>query len=359
VLESVPPKPGQDVILTLDVPFQSEVEALIDRPENLPAGYGRSRGAAVVIDLASGGILALASAPRYDPNRYEADFPDFMLDTLGSPLLHRATAGQYALGSCFKIVIGTAALHEGAISPQTVFHCAHALDPARPDRFTCLGWHGDIRVRQAYCVSCNVFFYHTAMVLGRDDLVAWARRFGYGHRLGLLGVTEAPGLVSNRTDVRNLAIGQGELMVTPLQAARMVALAATDGRMWEVHLVRSPRPADRPLHRVDLGLRSELMEVVREGLTDVVNHDDGTYRGSGYRTVRSDQVTIAGKTGSPEVGEGRPTHSWFVGYAPAERPQIAFAVVFEKAGHGPTVAGPVARKIVETALKQKLITTDR
>lgn len=354
ILESVPPKAGQDVVLTLDVPFQSEVEGLMDHAENLPPDYGRPRGAAVVIDLASGGIRALVSTPRYDPNSYQADFDDFRLDGSGEPYLHRAVAGQYALGSCFKIVTGTAALHEGVVTAGTLLHCAHYLDPRYSERFTCLGWHGDLAIVQAYCKSCNLYFYQAGQMLGRDRLVAWGRHWGFGKPIGLVGVAEAAGNLPYRIDVRNLAIGQGELTVTPLQVARMVALAATGGRMTEVHLVQSPLPAERPLRQVGLDLRPELMALVRRGLRDVVNDPAGT----GYNSARSEEILIAGKTGSPEIGRNQLTHSWFIGYAPADRPQIAFAVVFEKAGHGPTVAAPVARKIVETALRQKLITAN-
>ena len=351
ILESVPPKAGEDVVLTLDVPFQSEVERILDRVENLPPGYGRSRGAAVVIDLRTGGILALVSSPRYDPNSYQADFPDYRLEGSGQPYLHRAVSGTYALGSCFKIVTGVAALHEGVVNSETPLHCAKYLDPRHPNRFTCLGWHGDVAIGRAFCVSCNLYFYQAAQLLGRDRLVAWGRHWGFGRPIGLVGVPEASGNLPYRIDARNLAIGQGELTVTPLQAARMIALTATDGRMTEVHLVKSPLPADRPIARVDLGLRPDLMAIVRQGLRDAVNEPSGT----GYNSARSQEIVIAGKTGSPEIGAERPTHSWFVGYAPADRPQIAFAVMIEQVGHGSTVAAPLGRMIVETALRQKLI----
>lgn len=354
VLERVAPKVGQDVTLTLSAPFQRDLEYLMDHLEGLPADYGVPRGAIAVIDLRpghEGGILALVSTPRYDPNRYEEEFPTLNREGTGHPYLHRAAVGTYPLGSCFKIVTAIAALQEGAITTGTPLRCDHYLLPSQPDRFTCLGYHSDIAVGRALCVSCNIFFYRAGLLLGRDRLVSWGRHFGFGSRIGIEGLNEAAGNLPFGMDSRLLAIGQGELTVTPLQAARMMALVAIGGRMTEVHLVQSPQSPERLPSQVDLGLRSDVLAVVKRALRDVVNDPAGT----GYRSARSEQIAIAGKTGSPELGGDHPTHSWFVGYAPADRPQIAFAVVVEQAGHGSATAAPIGRKVVETALRQKLI----
>jgi len=362
VLERVPQRAGKDVVLTLDVPFQNDVEAFLDRPMNLPAGYGTPRGAAVVIDLADGGILALASTPRPDPNLIrDADYYEKLrTDTEACPLMHRAVAGQFSLGSIFKCVTATAGLHERVIAPNTTLHCMGALDLEHPGRFRCLGIHGDIALQRAIRVSCNVFFYQVGQLLGSARLTDWGRRFGFGRAVGILLPGEAAGYLPDNIDPRNLAIGQGELMVTPLQVARMIALVATDGRMNEVHLVKEVRLATedgvtklpRPIRRVDMGLDPRLVAEVRRALTGAVNETDGT----GYKTVRSPDIVIAGKTGSAQSGAGREPHSWFVGFAPANRPQIAVAVVVEHAGHGGTVAGPVARQIIEAALRHGIIT---
>lgn len=364
VLERIDPRPGKDVILTLDVPLQSEVEAFLARPANLPEGYGTPRGAAVVIDLADGGILALASTPRYNPNTFFADYSDLVTDEANTPLVHRAISGQTSLGSIFKMIGAVAALSENVVTAGTTLHCGGRLDPDRPDRFTCLGIHGDIAVERAIRVSCNTYFYRAAMMLGRQRVVQWGRRFGLGRRTGILLPGEARGHLPDRIDARNLIIGQGQLMVTPLQVARVAALVATGGRIREVHVIKEVRAIDdpsappavlkRPVGTVDLGLRPDVMETVRRALAGVVNGADGT----GRRAVRSGLIRIAGKTGSAQSGRGRPTHSWFVGFAPAERPQIAFAVIIEQSGHGSTVAGPVARQIVESALHLGLISAD-
>ncbi|NIA20844.1 MAG: hypothetical protein GWP05_02495 [Anaerolineaceae bacterium] len=348
-----PPQSGQDVRLTLDVPFQSEIEAFMSRPPTPLAHRGRVCGAAVVIDIRTGGLLALVSVPGFNPNTFSEDFPDLVAEGAGQPLLHRAVAGQLAQGSIFKAVTATAALHENKITPRTVFTCNRFLEPGRPDRFKCLGRHGPISLHRAIVRSCNVYFYNTGMSIGSAKLTEWGRRFGFGARIGLLLPGEKAGRLPPGEDPRNLAIGQGGLTVTPLQSARFMALIAADGRMTEVHLVAAPRPKNRPLVEVDMKLNPRYTAIVRRALTGVVNEEGGT----GYKYVRSDLVRIAGKTGSAQTGRSDQTHAWFVGFAPADDPQIAFSVVFEHGGGGGSVAGPVARQIAEAALRLGIITT--
>jgi len=349
------PKPGQDVRLTLDVPLQSEIEAFMSRPPTPLAHRGRVRGAAVVIDIRTGGLLALVSLPRFNPNTFGGDYRDLTAQGAGNPLLHRAVAAQLAQGSIFKAVTATAALHEGKITPQTTFVCNMFLEPDRRDRFKCHrgGPHGPISLNRALVESCNIYFYNAGMSVGSDKITEWGRRFGFGTPTGLLLPGERPGLLPEGEDPRNLAIGQGRLMVTPLQAARFMGLIAAGGRMTEVHVVASPRPKDDPLVKIDMKLDPRHTAIVRRALTGVVNEEGGT----GYKYVRSNLVRIAGKTGSAQSGRRGLTHAWFVGFAPAEDPQIAFSVVFEHGGGGGPVAGPVARQIAEAALRLGIITT--
>jgi penicillin-binding protein 2 len=352
LLQRLDPVVGSDVTLTLDAAFQSEVEAFLGRPPNLPTDCGVARGAAVVIDLRTGGILALASTPRFDPNTLADDYADLTAEGAGDPFVHRAIAARLSLGSIYKIIAATAALHEGLIDEGTTFYCQGCLDPRDPEHFRCLGIHNEIALHDAMRKSCNVYFYHVGMLLGSRRLTEWGRRFGLGSRCGLLLPGEGAGSLPDGIDPRNLAVGQGLLAVTPLQVARMAALVATNGRMNEIHIVQSPRA--QPVGRVELDLKPSLMAIVRRGLKGVVNEIGGT----GYSSARSLLVEIAGKTGTAQSGLKDKDHSWFVGYAPADDPQIAFAVVLEHAGKGSTVAGPVARQIVETALRQNLITAN-
>jgi penicillin-binding protein 2 len=349
-LENVDPVPGGDVHLTLDVALQSDAEDLLDRGPS-----GRVVGAAVVLDCTTGDVLVLASAPRYDVRLFGVDYPDLVRRT-DDPLVHRAIAGQYPLGSVFKAVTATAALQEGAVTPRTFLTCDGVLDPGRPDRFRChiflnYGYgHGTIPLRTAIQKSCNVYFYRVAMRLsalggrfdlgrGRDLLVAWARRMGLGHEAGI----GMPGEAAGRLDVhdpRNLAVGQGELLVTPLQAAQLYGLVATDGRMPPLRLIREKAPppgTPRPGLRLD----PAHTRVLRDAFTAVVNEPGGT----GYRDVRTPEVLIAGKTGTAQAGRGD-DHAWFAGFAPADAPRVAFAVIVEHGGHGGETAGPIARDLV-------------
>ncbi|MFO8012342.1 MAG: penicillin-binding transpeptidase domain-containing protein [Phycisphaerae bacterium] len=349
-LENVDPVPGRDVHLTLDIALQSDAEDLLDRGPS-----GRVVGAAVVLDCATGEVLVLASAPRYDVRHFGVDYPDLVRRT-DDPLVHRAIAGQYPLGSVFKAVTATAALHEGAITPRTFLTCDGVLDPARPDRFRCHiflnhGYgHGTIPLRTAIQKSCNVYFYRVAMRLsalggrfdlrrGRDLLVAWARRLGLGREAGIGLPGEAAGRLDVR-DPRNLAVGQGELLVTPLQAAQLYGLVATGGRMPPLRLIREKAP-DPGTPRPGLDVDPAHMRVLRDAFTAVVNEPGGT----GYRHVRTPEVRIAGKTGTAQAGRGD-DHAWFAGFAPADAPRVAFAVTVEHGGHGGETAGPIARDLV-------------
>ena len=345
-LEDIPPKPGGDVHLTLDIALQADVEVILDRG----AAGRRAVGAAVVLDCTTGEVLVLASAPRYDVRHFEADYPDLVRDP-AKPLFHRAVAGQYPLGSVFKAVTSTAALHEGVLVPHTPLTCNGILDPAHPNRFRCHIYpsgHGTIELRTAIKKSCNVFFYQVGMLLGRregltaarDCLVGWAERMGLGQPPGTGLPGEASGSIQVN-DPRNLAVGQGELLVTPIQVAQLYGLVATDGRMPPLRLVRElapPPDAGRP----GLNLNPKYMAVIRDAFAAVVNEEGGT----GYNYARSPEVRIAGKTGTAQAGSGA-DHAWFAGFAPAENPKIAFSVIIEHGGHGGETAGPVAREIVE------------
>jgi cell division protein FtsI/penicillin-binding protein 2 len=356
LLEDLPPVPGQDVHLTLDIALEADVEDLLDHP---PGGASRTAGAAVVLDCRSGDVLVLATAPRYDPRTFQADFPDLARDPAG-PLLNRAVQGLYPLGSVFKAITATAALHEGAITTQTTLTCNGVLDPAHPNRFRCDVFvthgavHGTIPLRTAIQKSCNLYFYQVAELLGRregggtdlalarDRLQTWAERFGLGRRAGLGLPGEQAGNL-NVGDPRNLAVGQGELLVTPFQVAQVYALVASDGRMPPPRLVRERAPAEPT--RPPLPVNPNWMAFLRDAFAAVVNEQGGTAYSNGYLP----EVRYAGKTGTAQAGAGEP-HAWFAGFAPAENPRIAFAIVVEHGGHGGTAAAPIGRELVKACL---------
>ena len=351
-LEDIEAVPGRDVRLTLDIALQGDIEDVFDS-----VAGGRPCGAAVVIDCRTGEVLVLASAPRYDVRLYQVDFPDLVTRT-DRPLVNRAVAGAYPLGSVFKAVTATAALHEGVITPQTVLTCDGVLDHTHPERFRCHiflshGYgHGAVALRTGIQKSCNVYFYQVAerlsrnargqmdLRLGRVRLQDWAERLGLGRPTGI----GLPGEAAGRIDVddpRNLAVGQGELQVTPLQAAQLYALVATDGRMPPLRLIRDEAPSPDAV-RLGLRLDPHHMAALRDAFAAVVNEPGGT----GYGRADLPDVRIAGKTGTAQAGAGD-DHAWFVGFAPAESPRIAFAVIVEHGGHGGETAGPIAREIVK------------
>jgi penicillin-binding protein 2 len=354
-LEDIQPVPGQDVHLTLDIALQADVEALLDHP---PAGVGQAhvRGAAVIIDCRTGEVLTLASAPRFDARTFQADF-NRLKDDEDSPLFNRAVHGQYPMGSIFKPITALAAMHEvPTFTPQTTFNCQGVLDPRHPNRFRCDVFvargqaHGPLQFREAMKQSCNIYFYHVAEMLGLvpgggnspalavSRLQNWAQRFGLGQRTGI-GLGGEPNGSVSATDPLNLSIGQGALQVTPLQVAQLYGLIATNGRMPPLRLIRE-RPASEP--RPDLGLNPGYMSVLKDSLTAVVNEEHGT----AYSTVYLRDIRIAGKTGTAQSGRPDEPHAWFAGYAPADNPRIAFAIIVEYGGHGGTAAGPIARELV-------------
>jgi len=355
ILEDLPPAPGKDIHLTLDIALQADVEAILDHPP-AESGVAKVTGAAVVLDCRTGEVLAAASGPRYDSATFSADYAELLRDPRG-PLVNRAVAGLYPMGSTFKAVTATAGLHEGAITAGTVIACNGILHAESPNRFRChvflsRGYgHGDMDLREAIKKSCNIYFYTVAERLGlrggvgpdlnlaRERLEGWASKFGLGESTGLGLPGESAGRVDVR-DPRNLAVGQGELMATPVQVAQIYGLVATDGRMPPLSLVRELAPADRA--RPGLSLNPRHMAAIRDGFYAVVNEAGGT----GYGNANLDDIRIDGKTGTAQAGHGE-DHAWFTGYAPGESPRIAFAVIVEHGGHGGAAAGPIGRAIVK------------
>ena len=308
-LEDIQPVAGQDVHLTLDIALQADVEGLLDRP---PAGVGQRHvvGAAVVIDCRTGEVLVLATGPRYDPQMfhsqaaYEAVCGTPEHPNLERPLVNRAVHGQYPLGSVFKAVTTIAGLHEGVLTPDTTYTCEGVLDPRHRDRFKCdlLTGHGTINLHTAIQKSCNVYFYHVAESLGRGPgggtdlargsatLRAYAELMGLGRPTGI-GIGGEPAGRLDEPDPRNLAVGQGSMLVSPLQVAQLYGLVATNGRMPPLSLIRE-RPPAQP--RGDLGLNGDYMNILHRGLEAVVNETGGT----AHSTVYLPDIRIAGKTGT-------------------------------------------------------------
>jgi penicillin-binding protein 2 len=281
-----------------------------------------------------------------------------------TPLMNRVIQGQYAPGSIFKIVMATAALEEGVVTPRTSFFCPGYLS-IYDTVFRCNkpAGHGMVDLHKALAQSCNVYFYQVGARLEIDRIARWARRLGLGAPAGIDLPHELSGLVPSsewklRTqklpwyagETISVAIGQGQVTATPLQLARMIAAVANGGRLVTPHLVRAVggREVEPPPAR-PIGIKPETVALVRDGLCAVVNE-----RGTGWRAQLS-EIEVCGKTGSAQVVASRirqPTahdalpHAWFVAFAPKDKPRIALAVLVEHGGSGAEAAAPVAREIL-------------
>ncbi len=326
LLEEVAPTPGADLRLSLDVRLQRAAEESI-------SGH---RGAAVFLDCRTGAVLALASSPGFDPNHPKTQSgPDI-------PALNRAISGLYPAGSAMKVVTAAAGLRTGAIDRETSFDCQKHFPGSAS--FQCEGLHGPISLPEAMQRSCNIFFCHTADAIHRrrgSALPDEARAFGFGERTGIDLPGEAEGSVPstpNPGDARNLALGQGALLVTPIQIARMIAAIANGG-----FLVTPRLEAGIPLSPIPIeGLEPKVLAEIRKDLELVVMESGGTAHRA-YLEAKPG-VNIAGKTGTAQAPGG--SHAWFAGYAPAEAPRIAFAIIWENAGvHGSEAAREIFRAV--------------
>lgn len=390
---------GRDIVLTLDLPLQQRAEALLDEalstvpkantddeappanaPQTPPPG-----GCLIALDVQTGAVLTAACAPRYDANLLitpDATAWKKLVDDPRKPLYPRITQMALPPGSVFKALTSIALLETGVFHPHDHINCIGYLD--RPEQHRCLVFrhygvgHGDTDLAAALARSCNVYFFTGARRSGPQALVEWSQRLGIGEPTGLdlpgetggaLPSPSRPGEAGLRWypgDTLGLAIGQSSLKVTPLQMARLMAAIANGGFLVTPHLATTAGPTSietdgstpvrpvfaHPEPQPIPGLHPETLAAIRAGLYDVVHDPHGT----GYKTIRLKDVAIAGKTGTAEVGGGRPDHAWFAGYAPADNPRVAFAVVIEHGGSGGKVAGPIAREFVKTLLETGLIT---
>ena len=388
------PRLGQDVQLGLSLELQRAAEELLDaaltgpqkdetngKPLPTPSG-----GSIVALDVRTGAVLAAASGPRFDPavlvNHDRAGWRE-IVDDPRRPLFHRAAEMALPPGSVFKIVSSIGFLESGQLDPEESLTCLGYLDS--PERYRCYTFkhhgvgHGDVNLVSALARSCNVYFFSAARRIGAEPILSWADRLGLGQPTGVdLPVEQAGSLPREERrgggrgksrssgEALQLAIGQGRVTATPLQVARLMAAVANGGRLVTPRCAVETREPDG--HRTDSqrseptrdetvdrisGLSTRTLAFVRRGLEQVVEHPQGT----GYKTVRLRATRIAGKTGTAEPGGGRPDHAWFAGYAPAQRPRVAFVVVLEHAGPGGHAAGPVARRLVEALERLDLLGT--
>ncbi|HEX9162368.1 MAG TPA: penicillin-binding protein 2 [Thermoanaerobaculia bacterium] len=376
-----PAAPGDNVYLTLDFELQRRAEQYFIENEMV--------GAAIALDPRNGEILAMASSPAFNPNVYSKRFTADVYKTISSnPFkieLNRTIQGLYSPGSVFKTVMAVAGLSEKAIEPGTTFTCGgSAVFFGR--RFRCYkkDGHGTVSVITALKVSCDIFFYNTGARLGIDRIAKYANQLTFGEiskvdldgeKAGIVPSTKWATEKQHRkwypSETISVAIGQGPLIVTPLQVANMMAAIANGGKVYRPHVVRVIEHTDENGRTQRLKVASEVLhevkleqaplEAVHQGLWKVVNEDGGT--GS---NARIEGLDISGKTGTVQVvaqhgwvkAAGLPfrsrDHAWFASFAPRDNAQMVVVVFIEHGGHGGTESAPLAKLLYEARFKDQV-----
>lgn len=362
--ETLAPAPGNNVILTLDIKLQEKVEQILAAGIEGLKSEDTQGGAAVVIDVRDGGVLAMASYPTFDLTTYTKNYNALLTDPL-NPLLNRAARQVYPPGSTFKMVTAIGALQEGIIEPDTKI-----LDTGRYlyyDDYQPQCWyyrdyrltHGEETVSDAIRDSCNVFFFDAGRRLGISLLEQYAAMFGLGEPTGIElyeatgwmdgpEYTERQGQTWYEGNTLPAAIGQGNSRFTPLQLANYVATLANGGTHYSAHLLKEVKSNDysqvveryEPQVLNQLDIEPENLAAVTEGMLRV------TTEGSAKAYFADLGVQVAAKTGSAQVSSETESNALFVAFAPYEDPEIALAIVVEKGGSGSTLAN-IAAEILE------------
>jgi len=374
VLSTINALAGNDLRLTIDLDLQMAAEASL----------GERAGAVVALDPRSGEVLVMVSHPSFDPNDFAKridpkEWNELMSDPM-KPLMNKSIQAQLAPGSVFKIVMAAAALETGTVTPEYIVNCAGAV--------TIYGhlyhdWvfgkrpvHGAVNIHKAIRESCDVFFYTMGKMLGIDKIVYFARSLGLGGRTGVDLPSEAPGLIPSPEWVQrvfkhkwyagetiSVAIGQGSVVVTPLQVAHTIGGIAMGGVFHRPHVAFQDQlralgedPPDISPH--EFPLRDETLAALKSGMWAVVNEGGGT-----GGAARCPGIDISGKTGTAQVvsqtlekseknSEFKST-AWFVGYAPSDKPEIVVAALVMRGEHS-AVAVPVARDVIKAYFDKKL-----
>lgn len=354
-----PPQRGNDLLLSIDADIQRKAEAVLS---DVP-------GSVVVLDPSNGDVLALVSKPGYDLNLFVPGISTenwkALNDDPALPLLNRAVAGTYPPGSTFKMITAFAGLVNGKSQPREVHNCPGYYQLGRVT-FRCglRSGHGPVNLEQALEGSCNVYFFHVGLQAGIDAIYHMSTAFGLGEKSGIELNAEVGGLVPNPGwkrhvyqdawrdgDTCNVSIGQGALLVTPLQMAMMTATIANGGIVYKPRLVIGTRSEENETYRDvapvvlnKMNWKREHVDVVRLGMKDVVMSAHGT-----GRSARIDDVVVAGKTGTAEFGrkEERRRHAWMVAFAPYDNPKYAIAMLVDEGVSGGETAGPRMKRLLD------------
>src|SRR3977135_174731 len=338
-----PPVPGHTVVTTLDLRLQELAEKALEAKAK--------RGAIVMMDPNNGDILALASWPNYNPNLFVPSIsPEkfkALQDDPGIPLLPRAFRSSYPPGSTFKVAVGIAALESGAVTPSEQYQCVPSIQIGN---LTFHNWkksdRGFLNFVQALTESCDTWFYQVGIKTGAEPIIDWAQRLGFGAKCGIPLRGEAEGRVPNdqymkathgrkllNGDIANLSIGQGDMQVTPLQVAQAMAIIGNGGTFYQTRLVQQVQTVNNEIvtafqvrAKKTLGASADTMGQLRTGMIKAGKAAAGTAHQSSLESVE-----VAGKTGTAQWGPKNKerTAAWFAGFVPAEKPQYAFAALYE------------------------------
>lgn len=366
---TTPPVPGHTVVTTLDLRLQELAEKALETKAK--------RGAIVVVEPYTGDILAMASWPTYDPNAFtptiSAEKFKALQDDPNIPLLPRAFRSSYPPGSVFKVAVGIAALESGLVHSEDEYHCWPSIQIGN---LTFRNWkktdRGPLNFVQALTESCDTWFYQVGIKIGADPIQDWALRLGFGAKCGLPLRGEVEGRIPTdqymkathgrkilNGDIANLSIGQGDTESTPLQVAQAFATIGNGGTLYQTRLVQQVQTVDNEIvtafqvrEKKTLGASAATMEQLRVGLINATNASAGTAHQASLESVE-----VAGKTGTAQWGPKNKerTAAWYAGFVPAEKPQYAFAALYEgDVGadvHGGSHAAPMIGMILKDIYK--------
>ena len=360
--------PGSDLILTIDLDLQLEVEKILSE----------YTAAVVVMNVSSGEILSMVSSPSFDPSIFVKGVDSENWKKLTSdksyPLMNRVTRGLYPPGSVYKIVTAAAALEEKVIDHNSRFYCpGHFKLGGKTFRCWKSSGHGWVDIHRAIVESCDVFFYEVSQKVGIDKIHKYSRLMGYGDLTGL-DIAEKSGISPDKSwkkkrlnkpwykgDTVNVSIGQGFLSVTPLQVAVMTSSIANGGYKVKPHFVKEVISSKGEQvykykeNKKSIEVEDKYISIIRQAMIGVVNQDNGTAKGA-----RLQNIEVAGKTGTAQVvaldsiklkNKKYDHHAWFTSFAPANSPEIAVTVLVEHGGKGGAVASPIAKRVLESYFK--------
>lgn len=348
----IPPTPGEDLTITIDSGLQGYAEELLE------GGIG----SIVMMNASTGEVLAMVSKPDYVLDDFagfidERSWGEYVSDTT-KPLLNRATLGLYPPGSAYKIITTIAALEEYKVDPLWTIECSGIYQYG--DRsFGC--WkpegHGTVNLSKGLVESCNIYFYHLIQRMELDVWYKYGRMFGFDEKTGIDLPEEYSGIIPDRKYMDNkygkhrwtrgfllnVAIGQGDILVTPLQMVRFISMIATRGKYIQPWLVEPYQLSEEEKRDKRVNLKKSTWDKIHKMTFDVVN----AFNGTAYSSRISDKkIKFYGKTGTAENPHGKP-HAWFVGFAVYRSEIVSISVIIENGGHGGVFAAPIASKLIQ------------